>query len=362
MKVPPPRIHHNRDMETTRNSNGPAGLQPKAGDPTTPGAPSRSGMGLSRSGDTLSRRALLGATLLASGCGARRPESVTIDPALLSMVPKDSMALMGLRVEEIKKGANWPLLKGQKALGSWLDAMQDKTGFDLRNDIYELLWSWNLDSQPLLFVRNRVNTMELEPTLKKQGIVRMAYKGYPMIGSPEYAALFLNTSAAVVGPTDRIQQLVDDRESGKLTPNPELRARMEALPGNTQFWFLISAQAVNLLQVTQNPGGLLGNVLANLNKFLEGSTWTSAAFQLRQGMGLDLAAECPTAEVRDKLANQWQGVLAMAGAMSKADLRGVLQKLRVETADNSVHLLAQMDQKELETLATSWGAVLPRQD
>ena len=102
-----------------------------------------------------------------SGCGWRRPASVRIDPALATLMPRDTLLLAGIRVEALRAT---PLYKkiGAEAISGLV------SGLDLKN-IWEILAASNGGEMAIL-ARGKFASAGMEPEISLPGASRTAYR------------------------------------------------------------------------------------------------------------------------------------------------------------------------------------------
>src|SRR5712691_3920812 len=127
------------------------------------------------------RRFLVLLALVLSACRAKPAGGVKVDPALVTLVPADTVLLVGTRVEALEKTPVYQKYLADRQVLQIEDfAMQ--TGIDPRKDLRELL-----------FVSNG-----------KQGVLlgrgKFANQAEPhVIGNAQTAVAFINSSTAAVG-------------------------------------------------------------------------------------------------------------------------------------------------------------------
>ncbi|MFN3323884.1 MAG: hypothetical protein ACK5AZ_10345 [Bryobacteraceae bacterium] len=172
--------------------------------------------------------------LAAWGCGRSRPQQVWIDPALLSMTPTDTVAMVGIRLEKVRTS---PLYKTLTAEGEIFRAreFQERTGIDPERDLWEVLITSN-GSESMAFARGRFSPHGREPQPGGDGVGRLAYKGYTLLGDEDSAVVFLNASTAVAGRTRTLRNLIDQRGANTLGPSRELSELLRDVPGESDLW------------------------------------------------------------------------------------------------------------------------------
>lgn len=106
--------------------------------------------------------------MLGTGCGRRTPPSVEIDPALARLVPGDTLALIGVKVEALRAT---PLYR--KWLAPRLDKLANEKTVDLNKDVSELLVVSN-GKNTVVFAKGKSSVFQLgsdvPPPRSKDGL------------------------------------------------------------------------------------------------------------------------------------------------------------------------------------------------
>ena len=125
--------------------------------------------------------------LALSGCGRQQPDtgSIHIDPALETLVPADTLFIMGADVDAIRNTSVY-----QKHIGvvnlPRLNEFTRQTGIDPRKGLDQVLSVTNGKTGALL-ARGKFRAGDVEPRLEKQGAKRFEYNGYKMFGDDRNA-------------------------------------------------------------------------------------------------------------------------------------------------------------------------------
>lgn len=184
------------------------------------------------------RHFLVSGLVMMAGC-KRQPEHARVDPALASLIPADTLALAGLRLDLLKKTESWsrilPQEEKQRALGDF----EKRTGINLSEEIHELVYCLG-GKHPIALVRGKfanggVANSGIEPQLKIEGGQKFPYKGYMLIGKEETAATFLNSSVVVAGTAAAIRDLIDVQAKGSAVP-AGLLEMVKGLPPTAHFY------------------------------------------------------------------------------------------------------------------------------
>lgn len=295
---------------------------------------------------------LAGALLLLSGCAKER-KSVMVDPALLPLVPADTITMGGVRVEALQKTDTWKRLNQSPEWTQTMDEFTKQVGFDPRTDLLDILWTSN-GKESLTLVRNRVSQMNIEPMVRREGIQRLSYKGYPLLGDEEQAALFLNPSTAVVGRTQRLREVIDARDGSKGGVSEALLARLASIPAETEVWAIATAASIsNLPASSVSSSGLAGNVMANLPRLLSTMQNVTLSLDLDNGLSATAVANCTSDEGARQLQGALKGFAGFARLSLPAehhDLLPILDSLEVRQKDSAATVYFRADLNALERL------------
>lgn len=188
--------------------------------------------------------------IVALGCGSRDTQSLRIDPVLLTLVPPDTIAMGGARIDQIKKTTVYSKYIAQRQFPAF-DALRERLGIDAREDLWEVLAASD-GKDTVLFARGRFSPQGIEPKLEKEGARRTQYKGYTLVGSDEAAITLIDTSTAVAGPSRIVQSVIDQRDSGAKPP-AALLDRTKQIPSSAQLWAVSSGPSAGC-----RPGFRLG--------------------------------------------------------------------------------------------------------
>src|SRR5258706_2372913 len=247
-----------------------------------------------RSSSVYFMRILLIAALALAGCSRPASVGVKTDPVLQTLVPGDTVLMVGTRLEAVEKTPVYQKYFAGRQF-SQIEELAQRTGLDPRKDLWELLFVSN-GKQSVLLGRGKFAN-EMEPRLEKEGAQRMGYKGFNLIGNERGAVVFINSSTAAIGEIDALHSLIDQREASH-GPPPALAAMMKEIPSDVQFWAAYTGGSVKL------PFEEISN-LANVNKLLSYVQSGNVYFDLRTGLDGVALGNCSSEEgaqqVRDAL-------------------------------------------------------------
>lgn len=288
--------------------------------------------------------------MVALSCGSRDTQSVRIDPALLTLVPPDTIAMGGARIDQIKKTTVYSKYIAQRPFPAF-DALRERLGIDAREDLWEVLAASD-GKDTVLFARGRFSPQGIEPKLEKEGGRRTQYKGYTLVGNDEGAITFMNTSTAVAGPARAVQSVIDQRDSGA-NPPAALLDRTKQIPSGAQLW-AVSSGAVSRLP----PGVADEGNLANLGKVFRSLDGFSGWADLSSGFHLNASGTSATEQDAKKLHDAIRGLLGLARLNTpdgRTDLLRVYDRIDVSMEERTVKIEADLPMELVEKLAAAAG-------
>ena len=283
------------------------------------------------------RRLILAVALVLTACRQQtNTGSLRIDPTLASLVPDDTLFLMGADVEAIRNTSVY-----QKHIGiielPRLNEFTRQTGVDPRKDLAEVL-SMSNGKNGIFMARGDFNVRDLEARLDKQGGRRFAYKGLNFFGDERNAITFLNSKIALAGSTGALKSIVDNRSNGRRGLPAPLADRLRSVPAGSQIWvaFIGGAQGLDVT-VPENSN------LAAVIRLLRGIESAALGMDIRNGFDLSGDATCKTEDNAKQL---------------RLALKAVIGLGRLSTPDNQPDLLKvydaiQVDQNQTKVVVTA---------
>ena len=304
------------------------------------------------------RRAGAAFALLILALGAcKRPDTLFVDPALLALVPADSVMLAGMKMEQVRETAIYKKYAGIARIKEPLDAFEKQTGIDPRKDLWEILIASNGKGKSVVLARGSFGGMGLEPTIDKPGIERSSYKGYMLFTKDDGGVVFLNTSTIAAGKVTVLRELLDSRNSNPPAPK-EFLEKIKAIKSNNQVW----AISLNGLPI---PEGLIGgegdtsamtrNLMANLPRLLGSLKSSIATVDVSNGLHLSLDAECPTERDSKMLNDTLRGAIGIARLQVSDGNQETLKLLdapKVTVTQTGVNLDVNYSNEDLTNLET----------
>jgi len=217
---------------------------------------------------------------LLSACSRPAPIGPKIDPALITLMPPDTVLAIGARVETILQTPTYQKHFAELNLGL-VDDFARQTGMDPRKNLWELLFLSDGEHQVLLG-RGRFGD-QMEAKLERDGAVRMPYKGFDLIGTERLAVVFLNDTTAAVAGAPSLRALIDARPNAHGAP-PAIAERLKDIPPEAQIWAVYTGSVTKVLR--ELPP-LQGN-FANLNRLAASLQGLSGYIDLRAGISTQL--------------------------------------------------------------------------
>lgn len=234
-------------------------------------------------------------------CGPGIPPHVPIDPALASLVPSDTVMLIGARIDQLSETQLFHQLISA-GLPEQVQPLVDNTGLDPTEDLWELLAASN-GKTGVLMVRGKFSQSGMEPRVDWEGSRRMPYRGYLMIGDDESAVLFVNTTTALLGPPELLRSIIDGREDSAGI-SPALLEKVESIEYGNQIWM------ASIGGWGEPPAGA-GN-LGNVWRMIERIQSVTVAVNVQNGARLFAVAVCGNAEDAESLQGALRGILGLA--------------------------------------------------
>jgi len=257
--------------------------------------------------------------LALAGCQSKKPGLLHIDPALESLVPEDTIFVVGANLDAIRSTTVYQKLLSRAPLPQ-LDDFARQTGLDPRKDLSQIL-SCSNGKRGLLMARGKFNRADLEARLERQGAKPISYKNHRLFGNENQAITFLNDSTAVAGQTSELRTILDGHTTAGLPP--ALRDLLHALPQSDQIYAALNGSLAGLnLAAPENSN--LANIMQALRSV------NSATLGMDVSSGLQLMASVNSNTERDaKFVHDM--------------LKGVIGLGRLNTPDNQPEMLKLYD-------------------
>jgi len=135
---------------------------------------------------------------------------VRIDPALETLVPSDTVFLLGARIDKIRDTDIYRKYLSQTN-PTQIQQFAQATGIDPRKDLDEALACYN-GKAGLLLIRGAFNKKDVERRLESRGAKPLAYKGIDMFGDERYSVALIDNSTAAAGNTATLKSAIGGRD------------------------------------------------------------------------------------------------------------------------------------------------------
>ncbi len=303
------------------------------------------------------RRILILLCLILAGCGTSRTAGGRIDSDLASLVPGDTVVLVGVKMDELRATACYKKTVGENPSPE-LDSFAKETGLDPRKDIAELLIVSD-GTKTAVLARGKFSPSSLEARAAREGGKRTPYKGVTLIGDERFAVAFLNSSTAMAGQVTALRSILDQRGRSAGLP-PALRQKLDSIPPQSQIWVVAAGGFGDVSKALPHSGNL-----ANLGRVFSMIESLTAGVDLRSGLHMSVSGVCRTEQDARSLGDAMRGLVGMARLSAPAgdpDFPKALDGIQVEQQQRTVKLTVAIPQdlwdKTLGKLSNSgsrWG-------
>ncbi len=277
---------------------------------------------------------LSAAILFAAGC-RREPTNARVDAAIAPLIPADTAALAGLRLDRLK---NTPFFH-QYVEGRRISALNDfkaKTGLDPVQDVWEAVWAFR-PAHSVVFIRGKFGgEFGLEPRFNVPGIQRMSYKGYYILHQEGRGVLFLNTGVAVAGAVSDLQAAVDQRDQPGAAPPAALIDLVASLPACHAYAVTLNGGSVAAGLPREGQMGNFARMASTLGK-------ATLYADLTEGINLQGEASYPDAAVARQVQDTVRGlvgILRLRTPQDRPDLLRLYDAIHVTAQEGRVSLTA----------------------
>lgn len=254
----------------------------------------------------------------------REPQFARVDAALAPLIPSDSLALAGLRLDRLRDTPFYRRYVEGKQI-AMLEEIQAQTGLDPRKDIWEIDLAYRgQGNPPLAFIRGKFGgEFGREPSFDRTKFRTLNHKGYYILTPGQgVGVLFMNTGAAVAGKIEDLMRVVDVRDQKDAGPPTALLELVQTLPGSSHFW-MASEQGSALLPAMPSEVNF-----ANLGRMAQATRQVTMYADLKDGMKARIAAVYADAQ---------------SAKMALDFVKGMIGLARLKTPDGQADLLKLID-------------------
>lgn len=268
-----------------------------------------------------------------AGCGVRRP--VLIDPALSTLVPGDTTAVLGVRAEALRATQFYKKWAGMRSF--------ETPAVDLKNKAWQILVATN-GKQTALIARGKFADEGAEPPTPA-GFTRERYKGYTMYSGPLEAVAFLNPTTIVAGTPDSVRFVIDQRGRSD-GPPAALRKQMETAASRGQVWLAGAGDLGRFAGAAPQSGNL-----ANFAKLLAPVETLVAAADFTTGVKVSAEAVCRTEQDAQALENALGALLALGRlGIRDPDMLRAYEAIKAERRQKTLVLNAALPEDGVDKL------------
>lgn len=299
-------------------------------------------------------RSLVVAGLAIAGCRTAPQGAVRIDPVLESLVPADTVALAGLRMEALRATPvyqKWAV--GKTPLP--LEEFAAETGLDLRKDVSEALLASN-GKESLALARGKFSRAQLETVMTERGAGRTRFEGYTLLGNDEVALVVVDSTTVVAGRPAMVRAALQRRSRSGGAPRALLQEARK-ITGENQIWAVSLGGFEQVATAVPLPGNLAN--LARIASLIEKSSF---AADLRSGLSASAAMLCRTEQDAKTLSDALRGLIGLARLStpdSEPDLLRLYDGIQVSLEQRTVKVRAQVSQELLDKAVARFSSGLP---
>jgi hypothetical protein len=267
-----------------------------------------------------------------------------VDNVLAKLIPADSLALFGARMEQVRSAPLYTKLVGQQKLPQ-LDSFADETGFDPRRDVRDLIIASNgRPNTGVLLARGTFHVADVK-TLKK-----VKYRGYTLSLTPKEESGFcvMDNTLAIAGPTASMKAALDHYLSTGKDAATDLLNQARAVPQQFQVWSVSVGGADFLANNLPHDGNA-----ANFGKIFRSMENTHFQADLSHGLNATAQGQCRTEADAKSLSDAIRGLIGF-GRLSVPDNQPELLRLwdglKVEQNLRTITISANIGQDLIDKL------------
>jgi len=286
--------------------------------------------------------------LLLASCQPNQPALLHIDPALESLVPADTVFVVGANLEAIRDTAVYQELLSRMPLPQ-LDDFTRQTGLDPRKDLTQIL-SCSNGKRGLLMARGKFNRKDLEARLQAKGAPPVSYKNHQLFGGEQAALFFLNDSTALAGPSVELRAIIDRPSNGGLPP--ALRELLKTLPQNDQIYAALSGGLEGL-----NIAAPADSNLANAMQALRSVETATLGMDVSSGVRAAVEVQCKTERDAKFVHDIVKGIVGLGRLNtpdSQADMLKVYDAIQVTQQQTHAQVKADIPQELAHKFLDLW--------
>ncbi len=293
------------------------------------------------------RPLLVIAIVLTAACGSKPSTGAKVDPTLKTLVPPDTVMLVGTRLEKLLKTPIYQKNFGNRRFPQ-IDEFARRTGLDPTKDLWELLFVSN-GKNGFLLGRGKFADEMLEPRLEKEGAQRLPYKGVNLYGNDHGALMLINPTTAALGRIDDLHSLIDHKGESH-GPPAAVAELMKDISPDAQFWAVYAGGPIHL-PLDENSN------LANLNKLVSLVESGSVFFDLTNGLNGIVTANCSSDDGGEQIEGAFRALIGL-GRLSvpkdQPDLAHAYDMIRATREGKRVRLYIDVQESMVERFLAIW--------
>jgi hypothetical protein len=271
-----------------------------------------------------------------------------VDNVLAKLVPPDSTALFGARIEQLKTTMLYTKLVADQKLPQ-LDSFSGETGFDPRRDVRDLLVASNgKPNAGVLLARGNFHVTV--PNEMKSNLKLLRYKGYNITVSAKDDSGFciMDSTLAIAGPTSSMKAALDQYLSGDRDAGTPLLGLARAVPMQYQVWSVSTGGADFMANNLPRDGNA-----ANFGKIFRALQDTHFQADLSKGLNAMAQGNCASEADAKSLGDAARGLIGF-GRLSVPDNQPELLRIwdgvRIEQNQRTITISANIPQDLVEKL------------
>ena len=275
------------------------------------------------------------------------------DTGLGAFVPADTVALAGMRMDQLRATALYQKLRAQQRF-SELDDLKARTGFDATRDVNELLFATN-GKDAVTIARG-----QFHPT--DSGAKKLPYKGYTLYVHGEGAYALIDASTAVAGTQPAVRAAIDQYKGGSHSAAvASLLARGRAIAPQNQIW-AVSDSPEAFSSLTGSRSANSGNA-ANFGKMFGQLERLSFAADFSRGLNAVATGDCKAEQDAKAIGDLLRGVVSL-GKLSvpqgQKDMLQLYDSIQVDQQQKAIKLVVNVPPELIDKLLQLLGSVRPK--
>ena len=248
--------------------------------------------------------AVVGCLVALVSCRKGQGESVEIDSGLATLVPPDTVYLLGVNVERLSRTPAWQRLDNLTLPD--LNRFVQATGVDPRKDIREILACSN-GTGAVTVIRGSFRTSDLATRLQAAAAKTTSYRGHTIYGADRAALTFLDSSIAVAGSEASVEGIVDAHDHGGGGLTQPLKSLLETVPARDQLW-MVRSGGLPGMRFGENDESRLGSII----QMLRGIRTIVMGADFSNGLNFVARVDCQSDDDATHVHDALRGAIGMA--------------------------------------------------